>query len=470
MAKPFTGDRRGAVFVIFALLLPVVLTGILGLLSLSGFASARADLQAASNAAANAVLADLNATLQISATPDAIVTDVNKQQRAEAIVQSLLGSRSDLRALSTLVTTDSETITVTVAAEITNVTADVFWVPYIPASAKTTVSWSRADQLQIALAIDSGTSVTSSPLVQIRMPLLKLGLVAAINFLSVMPSYPDVAISVVPFTAQVATDPALVLAQDSGASWTFDDALNAQFADSADWLLNWIVTPAHAGVTACFNEPIVPKNVDGSAFGGVSRPLQNSCETSLQPIRSLARISKPRLNGQIVATESINSPAKQARDAMINTINAVSPAGCRNLAMGVTWSLAQLPTDQNPKVIFLVANGQNSKGPKGRTSDCPGGGGLPPRSVAAQLDQDFVSACELVRDPMRNNGRRLDLLVLQAVDGNPVALKSCASTTDKVTNYFSTSSVSALVTLIDSARDRLVKIAQRQQQNNQNKR
>jgi hypothetical protein len=366
--------------------------------------------------------------------------------------------------LSTLVATDSETITVTVAAEIANTTADLFWLPFIPASAKTTVSWSRADQLQIALAIDSGTSVTSSPLVQIRMPLLKLGLIAAVDVLSVIPSYPDVAVSVVPFTSQVSTDPTLVTALGSDAEFDFGEALHAQFASAGDWLLDWIATPAHAGVTACYNNPIVPKGVDGSAFGGVSRPLQNSCETSLQPVRSLARISRPRVSGQIVLAESVNSRAKQARDAIKDTINSISPAGCRNLAMGVTWSLAQLPKDQNPKVIFLVANGQNSRGPRGRTPDCAGSGGSASRSIATQLDQDFISACELVRDPMRNNGRRLDLLVLQAVDGNPVALKSCASTTDKVVNYFSTSSISALLNLIDTARVRLEQVAKRQQQ------
>lgn len=463
MAMPFIGDRRGAVFVIFSLLLPVVLTSVLGLMSFSGFSSARADLQAASNAAANAVLADLNSALQVSATPDALVTDIDKKKRADIVVQSLLGSRSDLSSISTEVSTNADLITVTVSAEIENVTTGLFFAPFISASAKTTIVWSRADQLQIALAIDSGTSSLNQAPVQIRMPLIKLGLTTAITALSILPNYPDVALSVVPFTAQVATDPTRVAALETNSHDDFYDLLKDQFADVDDTLASWLVPAAYAGVTACYNAPLVPQGVDGSAFGGESRPMQNACETQIQRIRSLAKISRPLVNGKPVLSEPVNSPLKLARDDMINAINAISPAGCRNLAMGVTWSLAQLPNDNNPKVIFLIANGQNSRSAKGRTSECAGSGS-PSNSVRAQLDKDFVASCEMVRDPMRNKGRQVDLLVLQAVDGNPVALKSCASSTDGVVNYFSTSTLSALTALFDTARSRLVQVAQRQQQ------
>ena len=97
MRQSIVDDCRGAAFVLFAMVMPIILTGALFLLGLSGFAAARADLQVASHAATNAVLADLNAALQISATPDAIVTDFDKKTRAQTIVNSLLQSRHDLK-------------------------------------------------------------------------------------------------------------------------------------------------------------------------------------------------------------------------------------------------------------------------------------------------------------------------------------------------------------------------------------
>lgn len=227
-------------------------------------------------------------------------------------------------------------------------------------------------------------------------------------------------------------------------------------------MIDWIIPRANANVTACFNDPIVPSRSDGSAFGGTSNPLPIACESRLQSIRAIGKISRPVFNG-FPLSEGSGSAEKRQRDDIRSAINSITPAGCRNLSVGVTWALDQLPQDYNPKIIFLIANGHNSRGSKGRTSECASGGS---GSAAArsQIDDEFVAACRLVRDPDRNNGRRLDLIVLQAVDGNPVALRSCASTTDGVVNFFGASNVSAFQAVFEVARMRLVHVAQKQKQ------
>lgn len=462
MAKPDLGDRRGTVFVIFALLLPILLTGVLGLISLSGYAAVRADLQGASNAAANAVLADLNAALQISATPDALVTDLNKQSRAELVVKSLLGSRSDLKSLTTQVTTDIETITVTVSAVVDETTAGFLWTSSVPISAKTTISWNKADQLQIAIAIDSGSSTNKAPLVQIRMPtVLNAATKEIVNILSALPNHPDVALSLVPFTEQVSTDPTRVTEFDSGPRGRFYSSLQARFSLAGQAVAEALVPSARANITVCYNDPIIPSGTNGSAFGGKNQPMPSTCKTSVQPIQPLAKISKPLVNGKPVLSEATNSPVKTARDDMLKAIDKITPAGCRNLSMGVTWSLAELPTDNNPKIIFLIARGDNSRGASGRTSECPGSGSTT-TSSSEQLDGEFIEACKLVRDPKQNGGRRLDLVVLRILAGNPATLQSCASFTGGEINYFSVSTVSNLGKVFEDARTRLLQAAAEQ--------
>lgn len=455
---PWRGDRRGAVLVIFSMVLPLILTGIVGLLNLSGIASARAELQSASQAAANAILADLDAALAVSATPDALVTNVDKQARADMIVKSLLQNRQDLSSIATEVTTTDTTISVKVSAQIRSLAENVLWLPFSSSSATTTVTWMRSDQVQIALAIDAGTSTQNPIEVNLRMVAIKLGTNLALNVLSVIPNYPDIAVALVPFTAQVSANPTIIASLNATDGDPFFAHLQQRFALSLDDAVAWVVPRAHAAVSQCYGDPIVPLGSNGLAFGGVANPLPRTCETSIQSIRSLARISRPRVNGKPVAVEPANSPAKIARDDLLKAINAIAPSGCRNLSMGVTWSLAQLPKDNNPKIIFLIANGQNSRGTKGRTSECAGSGSTQ-KSIAEQLDNEFIEACKLVRDSKQNAGRRLDLVVLQAVVGNPVTLKSCASTTDGEINYFPASSISALAAVFENARTRILKAA-----------
>lgn len=205
MREPFRKNCRGAVLALFALIVPIVLTGTLGILGFSGQSAARADLQAASNAAVNAVLADLNAALQVSATPDAIVSDVDKQSRAEAVVNSLLAGRKDVSEIITSVETTPTTISVTITAQIESLAGDVFGKPFFRSSATSSISWMRSDQLQIALAIDAGSSTSNSLAANIRMFAIRLGATLALDWLSVLPNYPDIAMALVPFTAQIAT-------------------------------------------------------------------------------------------------------------------------------------------------------------------------------------------------------------------------------------------------------------------------
>lgn len=462
MREPFRKNRRGAVLALFALIAPVILVGTLGILGFSGQSAARADLQAASNAAVNAVLADLNAALQVSATPDAIIPDIDKQTRAEAVVNSLLGGRRDLSRIVTSVQTNPTTISVTVTAQIESLAGDLFGSPFFEGSATSSVSWMRADQLQIALAIDAGGAASNSLAANIRMFAIRLGATLALDWLSVLPNYPDVAMALVPFTAQIATNPLQVGENSKRPHDSFFRALEYQFTDARDEVLDWIIPRANANVMACFSDPIVPSGSDGSAFGGTSNPLPNSCETRLQAIRAIGKISRPIVNG-VPASEHPGAIEKRQRDDIRSAINSIAPAGCRNLSVGVTWALDQLPNDYNPKVIFLVSNGHNSRGSKGRTSECAVGG-APVGASRNQIDEEFVAACRLVRDPERNNGRRLDLIVLQAVDGNPIALRSCATSTDGIVNFFGVSSVAALQAVFEGARTRLVQIAQKQRQ------
>jgi Flp pilus assembly protein TadG len=454
-------DRRGTVFVLFSLLLPVAVAGFLGLVSLFNVSTGRADLQAASDAAANAILSDLNSALALSAIPDALVADVDKQARANSVVQSILGGRSDVSNINTIVVTTPDSITVTVSARFQNVTGDLLSLPYFINSATTTVSWARADQLQIAIAIDSGSTPRNAPSVLMRMSILKPILAAAIDILSAVPNYPDIAVSVVPFTAQIVTDPAAVVAELPVGSDNFTSKLQRQFAQAANDVTDWFISPARAGVTACYSDPIVTSGADGSAFGGTSRPLPTSCSSSLPRVRSMTKISRPYVKGQPSSSEPVNSPAKLARDDIKAAINSISPAGCRNLTMGTTWSLAQLPKDTNPKIIFMIVNGNNSQSSRARTADCAGSS-VSPISTQAQLDAEFVAACDLVRDPTRNNARRLDLIVLQAVDGNPTALKACASTTDGAANYFSATQNAALPSILQQLNTKLFQIATKQ--------
>jgi len=456
-------DRRGIVFVLFSLILPIAMSGFLGMVSLYSMSTGRADLQLASDAAANAILADLNAALTLSATPDALVVDLDKQARADSVVQSILGRRQDVTQLSSVVTTTPETISVTVSAQFSNVVGDLFNLPFFTRSATTTANWLRSEQLQIALAIDAGTTNGKSQSVSGRLSVLKPLLTATIDMLSAVPNYPDIAISMVPFTAQVVADPVMVVAGQSDHA-DFSAHLNNQVAHAVEEFGNWMFPSAHAALTACYSDPIVPSGVDGSVFGGVNRPLPKPCASNLPRLRQMVKISRPYVKGKASIFEAFNAPAKLARDDIKAAINAISPSGCRNLTMGLTWSLAQLPTDSNPKIIFMIVNGNNSQNSRMQTSECSSNG-VGDVAVQTRLDQEFVAACDLVRDPRRNKSRRLDLIVLQAVDGNPVALSACASSVDGTKNYFNSGQITSIPTIFQQLNLRLFQIAQKQKFN-----
>lgn len=456
MRQSIVDDCRGAAFVLFAMVMPIILTGALFLLGLSGFAAARADLQVASHAATNAVLADLNAALQISATPDAIVTDFDKKTRAQTIVNSLLQSRHDLKNITTEVSTTSTTLSVTITADIASITGDIYWLPYISSTATSTVSWSRASQMQIVIAVDGGTTL-SKPGVAKRLAAIKPAIVQTVNEFSSLPQYPDVAMSVVPFAAQVAIDPAIISATTMSTSGTFYAALLQRFAQASDAISNSFITRAEAAAKACYNDPIIPPGVDGTAFGGTSKPVKKPCVSSaLQEIRQIGKISRPKVNG-VAPAEDPTSPEKRHRDNIISTIRALSPVGCRNLALGVAWSLAQLPVDSNPKVIFLIVNGNSTQNSKGRTDECASGSSV--KAPQAALDREFLAACDVARDPEKNASRRVDLVILQLVDGNETLLRSCAGNND---NYFNAMNDAAISNVFKSARTRLLEVAAEQ--------
>ena len=472
MPTGFFRNSRGSVLVAFALAAPMLIGAVGWMVDFSQAISARSGMQSAVDAAAQAVLADLQTASQKSLTPDSIVTDINKQSRAQSVVTASMADYSGLGSPTVIVTTTASTFTVASSATITTPVMAALGLSGYPLSAQSTVAWNYSDQLQIALALDSSNPSATT------VAFVKLGVLALVptyyfssGIVGSTPNItmPNVAFSLVPFNSQVRADIAMADSGDAAghggtqtlvAGLTLDpEAAGARtsigFRNILDQLLpgpamaapprvqlpeTSLMEPAATATAMCYQDVAtsVPTKLGDLPLIGskVSVPCEYQAHSAALPMTALPKYDPSKgWSGFLSGLASSFS--------ILKGVNSVQSGGCLNMTVGLASAFAQLPKDKNPKTIVLLPSGHNSRNGAVTTPECGvngATGGATGKLIAANdannatgneagLDARAQAACAILSDPTKNGGLKVNILTIRLVNGRINLLKACASPT-----------------------------------------
>ena len=134
-------------------------------------------------------------------------------------------------------------------------------------------------------------------------------------------------------------------------------------------------------------------------------------------------------------------------------VNALSPSGNTNIAVGVQWGMEALTgdyplqgknADRKTKAIMIVlTDGDNTQDRWYTSSD------------SAAIDDRTTIACTNAKAMTNTDGTDLEIFTVRVIDGNESLLKSCATNDD---HYFSVTNASQLTAVFQAIAERVKRI------------
>lgn len=359
----FIRNERGAIAVLFGLMLiPVV--GMLGAaLDYSRATNSKTDLQAALDATA----------LAVARAPRQLTGD-QLQAFAEEYFRANHGPAFGEDYELTTVRRDQGLVTISASGKVPTTLMGLLGIDVIDVAASTEVVWSIG-RLEVALVLDNTGSMSQ----QGRMTALKQ---ATQEFLDVLEeaSYEPglVKVSIVPFDVEVR--PGTQFSQQSWLRWS---------SVFQQWLWN-----------GCVHDRDMPHDVgNAAATSSATRyPAVTSCSSG-----SLATIQP--------LTEDFN--------VLRQKVTAMQPAGWTNITIGVVWGMATLSpwapytqavpygTPDVTKIMVVMTDGMNTRN---RWT-----------STDTQIDARTRAACQSAKDT------DIVVYTVRFMEGNEALLRDCAS-------------------------------------------
>lgn len=390
-ARALQRDERGGVAVLFGLALVPVFGMGAAVLDYSRAATTRTEVQGA-----------LDATALMLARDGNRLSDGELTARAQAFFTGQLRNRYDGRLQPLTVTRDSRAINVAVAGSVPTAMMGILGIQRVEIGAASRVAWGGR-KIELALVLDNTGSMADSIGGQRKIDALKTAANDLLTTLQAAVRDPDdVKVGIVPFDTQVRLDPAI----HAGQPWL-------RLLGPSNWT-NW---RGHVG----------------------DRDQVSDYDTSdAAPMTGMAASLYPAVNG-LSATLATIRPLTTDFTALRTTVNAMTPAGTTNVAIGTAWGHALLSpgtpfTDGVPygnrqieKFMVVLTDGDNNTDRFGRSQ--------------SRVDDRTRKAC----DSAKTSGIRVYTIRLLA--GNAGLLRSCATRSDM---YFDVRNAGQLKSAFDA--------------------
>jgi Flp pilus assembly protein TadG len=368
----FSRDERGAVALVFALSL-MVLVGFAGAaLDYSRASMQRSQLQAALDAAA----------LGAAKTAEGKSLAVIKEEALR-----LLKANADGKGLTNLsldVTQAAGRLHFTASGASQTVVANVLGVSAMTLGVSAEVAWGTT-KMEIALVLDNTLSMASSS----KMTTLKTALQDFLNTMQANATTADaIKIAIVPFSTSVRLPSSL-----RTASW-----INSQYVNPATW----------PGCVWDRDQPNDASDAAPVSGGTLFRTELRPGDDDDDPPEATCSVTTPVL------------PLTNDFTALRNTVTAMTPSGYTNLTVGLVWGLHML-TPSEPitnavalgtpgvkKFIVFLTDGENTRN-RWSTSQ-------------TSIDARTTAVCNAIR-----TATPIEVYTIRVMEGNATLLRSCAT-------------------------------------------